>query len=192
MNDCVDRETNYMRKQVGTRVNGITESDLYNLPSPGSNKSARILVVEDDFDIQQIVCVYLKYAGFDVLSASDGTEAIRMIPEFSPDLIVLDLMMKPVDGWAVLEWLHSSPSSATPVLVLTALNHLKEQVHGFEKGAVEYMTKPTQPRAIVERIRTILTLTTEQRAMLQRKRIDEQRKTLERVSAPQPDEFIYE
>jgi DNA-binding response OmpR family regulator len=181
-----------MRKKVGARVNGITESDLYNLPSPGSNKSARILVVEDDFDIQQIVCVYLKHAGFDVLSASDGTEAIRMIPEFSPDLIVLDLMMQPVDGWAVLEWLHLSPSSATPVLVLTALNQLKEQVHGFEKGAIEYMTKPTQPRVIVERICTILTLTREQRTMLQRKRIDEQRQTLERVSAPQPDEFQYE
>jgi DNA-binding response OmpR family regulator len=69
---------------------------------------------------------------------------------------------------------------------------LKEQVHGFEKGAIEYMTKPTQPRAIVERIRTILNLTTEQRTMLQRKRIDEQRTTLERVSAPQPDEFLYE
>src|SRR5947209_20460638 len=109
-----------MGKKVGTRVNGITESDRYNLPSPGSNKSARILVVEDDFDIQQIVCVYLKHAGFDVLSASDGTEAIHLIPEFSPDLIVLDLMMKPVDGWAVLEWLHSSPSSTIPVLVLTA------------------------------------------------------------------------
>ncbi len=181
-----------MRKKVEARISGITESDLYDHPSSGSKKSARILVVEDDFDIQQIVRVYLKHAGFDVLSASDGTEAIRMIPEFSPDLIVLDLMMQPVDGWSVLEWLHSSPSSTIPVLVLTALHHLQEQVHGFEKGAIEYMTKPTQPRAIVERIRTILNLTTEQRAMLQRKRVDEQRTTLERVSAPQPDEFLYE
>jgi hypothetical protein len=53
------------------------------------------------------------------------------------------------------------------------------------------MTKPTQPRVIVERIRTILALSVEQRAMLQRKRVDEQRETLERVSAPQPDEFVY-
>jgi DNA-binding response OmpR family regulator len=169
----------------------MTKSGLNDRPSSDSKKAARIMVVEDDFDIQQIVCVYLKHAGFDVQSASDGNEAIRIIPEFRPDLIVLDLMMQPVDGWAVLEWLRSSSSSTVPVLVLTALNHLKEQIHGFEKGAIEYMTKPTQPRAIVERIRTILTLTVEQRAMLQRKRIDEQRQTLERVSAPQPDEFVY-
>jgi DNA-binding response OmpR family regulator len=181
----------HMGKNVGMGVNSMTKSALNGRPSSNSEKAARIMVVEDDFDIQQIVCVYLKHAGFDVQSATDGNEAIRIIPEFRPDLIVLDLMMQPVDGWAVLEWLRSSPSSTVPVLVLTALNHLKEQIHGFEKGAIEYMTKPTQPRAIVERIRTILTLTVEQRAMLQRKRIDEQRQTLERVSAPQPDEFLY-
>lgn len=164
-----------------------------------SKAATRILVVEDDFDIKQILGVYLKHAGFEVLSTSDGNEAIQVIPEFCPDLIVLDLMMQPVDGWAVLEWLHAEhpehpaiPSSSIPVLVLTALNHLKEQVYGFEKGAIEYMMKPTQPRAIVERIRTLLSLSVEQRAMLQRKRINEQRETLERVSAPQPDEFIYE
>jgi len=180
-----------MRKNVGTEATGMTASGLDDRLSSDSKKAARIMVVEDDFDIQQIVCVYLKHAGFDVQSASDGNEAIRLIPEFRPDLIVLDLMMQPVDGWAVLEWLRSSPSSTVPVLVLTALNHLKEQVQVFEKGAIEYMTKPTQPRALVERIRTILTLTVEQRSMLQRKRIDEHRQTLERVSAPQPDEFLY-
>ena len=186
-----------MEKNVAAGVTRMKEAGHDDRLLPGSNKVARILVVEDDFDIQQVLGVYLKHAGFDVQSASDGNEAIRIIPEFCPDLIVLDLMMQPVDGWAVLEWLnadlHSSPSTSLPipVLVLTALNHLKEQVHGFEKGAIEYMTKPTQPRAIVERIRTILALSGEQRAMLQRKRIDEQRETLERVSAPQPDEFVY-
>ncbi len=177
-------------------------ADVNKMKVSENKEVARILVVEDDFDIKQILGVYLKHAGFEVLSASDGNEAIQVIPEFCPDLIVLDLMMQPVDGWAVLEWLQSrhpgnpgyqtSPTSSVPVLVLTALNNLKEQVYGFEKGAIEYMTKPTQPRAIVERIRTLLTLSVEQRTMLQRKRIDEQRETLERVSAPQPDEFMYE
>ncbi|HZU68009.1 MAG TPA: response regulator [Ktedonobacteraceae bacterium] len=164
-----------------------------------SKEAARILIVEDDFDIKQILGVYLKHAGFEVLSASDGSEAIQVVPEFCPDLIVLDLMMQPVDGWAVLDWLNAAqpesqppPLSSIPVLVLTALNNLGEQVRGFEKGAIEYMTKPTQPRMIVERIRTILALSAEQRAMLHRKRIDEQRETLERVSAPQADEFVYE
>jgi DNA-binding response OmpR family regulator len=174
-------------------------AEVNKLKATKSKEATRILVVEDDFDIKQILGVYLKHAGFDVLSASDGSEAIQVIPEFCPDLIVLDLMMEPVDGWAVLEWLHSTPPESQPpppssvlVLVLTALNNLKEQVHGFEKGAIEYMTKPTQPRIIVERIRTILALSAEQRAMLHRKRIDEQRETLERVSAPQADEFVNE
>jgi len=157
-----------------------------------SEKQSKILVVEDDVDIQQVLCVYLRYSGFEVCSASDGQEAIRLIPEFSPHLIVLDLMMRPVDGWAVLHWLRANPQTpALPVLVLTALTHVEQQVHGLEEGAVEYMTKPTQPSALVERISTILNLSAEQRAILQRKRRDERRQLLERISAPQPDEFVY-
>ena len=153
---------------------------------------ARILVVEDDVDIQQVLCVYLKHSGFEVRGASDGQEAIATIPEFRPHLIVLDLMMRPVDGWEVLHWLRSrGMASAPPVLVLTARTQLEEQVHGFEEGAVEYITKPTQPAVIVERIRALLGLTSEQRAMLQRERREKQRRTLELVSAPQQDEFIY-
>jgi DNA-binding response OmpR family regulator len=151
----------------------------------------RILVVEDDADIQQVLCVYLKYSGFEVRTASDGEEAIASIPEFSPELIVLDLIMRPVDGWEVLHWLRTQLQSAPPVLVLTALTQLEDQVHGFEAGAVEYLTKPTQPGVIVERIRKILALSNEQRARLQCERTAQQRKTLDLISAPQPDEFIY-
>ncbi|HLX57821.1 MAG TPA: response regulator [Ktedonobacteraceae bacterium] len=152
----------------------------------------RILVVEDDFDIRQVLCVYLKHSGFDVCGAIDGQEAIHLIPEYCPDLVVLDIMMKPVDGWEVLHWLSARRSNPPlPVLVLTALYQLTEQLQGFEEGAIEYLTKPTQPGVIVERIRTILGLSAEQRSMLQRKRIDEQRRTLERIAASQPDEFVY-
>lgn len=160
--------------------------------NPDGYSPARILVVEDDVDIQQVLRVYLKHSDFEVCSASDGQEAIRVIPQFCPDLIVLDLVMHPVDGWAVLRWLQAQRQllPPLPVLVLTALNQLAEQVHGFEEGAVEYVTKPTQPGIIVERIRAILDLSVEQRAMLRHKRIDEQRKTLERITAPHVDEFF--
>lgn len=152
---------------------------------------ARVLVVEDDFDIRQILCVYLRYSGFEVCTASDGLEAIRLIPEFSPNILVLDIMMQPVNGWEVLHWLRARRlNPPLPVLVLTALYQPEEQVQGFEEGAIEYLSKPTQPDVIVERIRTILGLSMEQRMMLRRKRIDEQRKTLERIAA-QPDEFVY-
>jgi DNA-binding response OmpR family regulator len=159
---------------------------------PGDQQeAARILVVEDDANIQHVLCIYLKHSGFDVRGASDGQEAIAVIPEFQPHLIVLDLMMRPVDGWEVLHWLRARHQVAPPVLVLTALTQLVDQVHGFEAGAVEYLTKPTQPRIIVERIRKILALSSEQRALLQREHQEQQRKTLDLISAPQPDEFTY-
>lgn len=157
-----------------------------------TSKTHKILVVEDEADIQQVLCFFLKQAGFDVLGISSGEEAIRLIPDYCPDLIVLDIMMYPISGWDVLHWLrdnHYTPP--LPVLILTAMVHLTEQIHGFEAGAVEYLTKPTQPRIIVERVRTLLTLSNEQRTMLQSTRMDENRKRLERVHAPQPDEFVF-
>ena len=155
------------------------------------NKS-KILVVEDDAAILQVLCVFLEFAEFEVLGISNGEEAIHVIPEFCPHLIVLDLMMQPVSGFEVLDWLRANrKTSPLPVLVLTALTQLTEQVHGFEEGAVEYMTKPAQPSALVERIRSILSLSVEERNLLRQKRMDEQRKVVERVYAPQPDEFVY-
>ena len=157
-----------------------------------TENKAKILVVEDDAAILQVLCVFLEFAEFEVLGISNGEEAIHVIPEFCPHLIVLDLMMQPVSGFEVLDWLRANRKTPPlPVLVLTALTQLTEQVHGFEEGAVEYMTKPAQPSALVERIRSILSLSVEERNLLRQKRMDEQRKVVERVYAPQPDEFVY-
>ena len=152
--------------------------------------SARLLLVEDDGDIRHVLHLYLKYYGFEVREAADGQEAIDLIPVYHPDLIVLDIVMQPVDGWEVLHWLRAQRMNPSlPVLVLTALYQPEQQLQGFEEGAIEYLTKPSQPDVIVERIRTLLKLSTEQRMMLQRKRMDEQRTTLERITAF-PDKFI--
>jgi DNA-binding response OmpR family regulator len=157
-----------------------------------AENKAKILVVEDDAAILQVLCVFLEFAEFEVLGTSNGEEAIHVIPEFCPDLIVLDLMMQPVSGFEVLDWLRANRKTPPlPVLVLTALTQLTEQVHGFEEGAVEYMTKPAQPSALVERIRSILSLSVEERNLLRCKRMNEQRRVVERVYAPQPDEFVY-
>ena len=157
-----------------------------------TENKAKILVVEDDAAILQVLCVFLEFAEFEVLGISNGEEAIHVIPEFCPHLIVLDLMMQPVSGFEVLDWLRANRMTPPlPVLVLTALTQLTEQVHGFEEGAIEYMTKPAQPSALVERIRTLLSLTVEQRTLLRHKRMDEQRRVVERINAPQPDEFVY-
>ncbi len=153
---------------------------------------AKILVVEDEPSIQQVLCFFLTHNGFEVLGVSNGQDAIQAIAEFDPQLVILDLIMRPVSGWDVLEWLRiNRPPSSLPVIVLSALVNLKEQMHGFEEGAVEYITKPTQPSAIVERVRTILAMSAEQRKLLQRKRLDDQRRMLARLSRTQRDEFVY-
>jgi DNA-binding response OmpR family regulator len=153
---------------------------------------SKILVVEDEPSIQQVLCFFLTHNGFEVLGVSNGQDAIRAIPEFDPQLIILDLIMRPISGWDVLTWLHMNHAvPPLPVIVLSALVNLNEQMHGFEEGAVEYITKPTQPSAIVERVRTILSMSTEQRGLLRRTRLDEQRKTLARLSTMKRDEFVY-
>ena len=155
-------------------------------------RNTKILLVEDEEDIQKVLSAFLEFAGFEVSGVSNGREAIRVIPEFSPDLIVLDLMMQPIDGWEVLNWLRANQiSPPPPVLVITALTNITDQMHGFEEGAIEYLTKPTQPSKIVDRIRTLLSLSVEQRIQLRHQRINEQRLVVDRLNAPQPDEFVY-
>jgi DNA-binding response OmpR family regulator len=157
-----------------------------------SGDKAKILVVEDDVDILRVLCVFLEFAGFEVRGVTNGQEAIRSIPEFCPHLMVLDLMMQPVDGFEVLNWLRTNRiTPPLPVLILTALTHVTEQVHGFEEGAIEYMTKPTQPSMLVERINTLLSLSVEQRMSLRFQRMEQQRKVMERILSPQSDEFVY-
>jgi DNA-binding response OmpR family regulator len=158
----------------------------------GDGNKSKILVVEDDEDILRVLCAFLEFASFEVRGVMNGQDAIRIIPEFCPHLVVLDLMMQPVNGFEVLNWLrinHLTPP--LPVLVLTALTDVPEQVHGFEEGAIEYMTKPTQPSVLVERINAILSLTVEQRSVLRHRRMDEQRRVMERLLMPQSDEFVY-
>lgn len=156
------------------------------------SEKARILLVEDDADVQHVLELYLLYSGFEVKCAGNGQEAINCLPTFQPHLLVLDIMMEPVSGWDVLRWLRVHPvSPPLPVLVLTGLVRLPERIQGFEEGAVEYLTKPTQPSVLVERIQELLSLSVEQRTLLQNRRIREDRQALERIASPQADEFLY-
>lgn len=148
----------------------------------------RILVVEDEADIRQVLCFFLQNSGFDARDVASGSEAIQIIPEYRPHLIILDLMMRPVTGWEVLQWIHEVYNCPTlPVLLLSAQVHFTEQIRGFEKGAVEYMTKPTQPNKVVERVSTLLSLTAEQRLLRQYKRIEDQRKMVARLGEAQKE-----
>lgn len=157
-----------------------------------NSQQNRILLVEDDENVRLVLELFLRFSGFEVECACNGQEAINSLPVFQPDLVVLDLVMEPVSGWDVLHWLQEHPvSPPLPVIVLSGLIHLPERLQGFEEGAVEYLTKPTQPSVLVTHIRELLSLSAEQRMDLQGRRIREDRLTLERIKAPQADEFLY-
>lgn len=121
----------------------------------------RILVVDDDKQIVRLMQAYLTQAGYTVLTAFDGDEAMRVIRRERPDLIVLDLMLPKHDGYEITKWLRADASLAsTPILMLTARIEDSDKILGLELGADDYLTKPFNPREVVARVRAILRRTT--------------------------------
>jgi DNA-binding response OmpR family regulator len=119
--------------------------------------TAKILVVDDEQDIVELVAFNLRAEGFEVFSAASGPEALNRARAILPDLIVLDLMLPDLDGVAVCEILHRLPSTAPiPVIMLTAWSSELARIIGLETGAEDYLTKPFSPRELVSRIRNAL------------------------------------
>lgn len=117
----------------------------------------RILVVDDEPDVLELVGFNLTKAGFQVLTAGDGAEALRKARETSPNLIVLDVMLPEVDGLEVCKLLRAnSKTAAIPILMLTAKAAEVDRVLGLELGADDYLTKPFSPRELLLRIRNLL------------------------------------
>lgn len=133
----------------------------YSLIDNGSvgkgDMSQRILVVDDDKQITRLVATYLEKAGFSVLTAYDGENALRMIRHERPDLVVLDLMLPGRDGWEITRTLRADERlTALPILMLTARVEDTDKILGLELGADDYLTKPFNPREVVARVRAIL------------------------------------
>jgi len=117
----------------------------------------RILVVDDDKQIVRLIQSYLEKAGYTILTAYDGEDAMRVIRRERPDLIVLDLMLPKRDGYEITKWLRADQAlSATPILMLTARVEDGDKILGLELGADDYLTKPFNPREVVARVRAIL------------------------------------
>ena len=103
----------------------------------------RILVIDDDAAIAEIVCINLEMAGYEVNQSPDGIQGQAMAIQIQPDLIVLDLMLPKVDGYTVCQRLRRDErTSDIPVLMLTALSQTQNKVEGFNAGADDYLTKP--------------------------------------------------
>jgi two-component system phosphate regulon response regulator PhoB len=118
---------------------------------------SRILVVDDEPDIQELMRVNLVQAGFSVDTASDADEARAVLRRSRPDLVILDLMLPDRSGTEVCRDLRNDPALADiPVIMVTAKTEEVDRVVGFELGADDYVTKPFSPRELVLRVRAVL------------------------------------
>ena len=117
----------------------------------------RILIVEDEQDITNLIGFNLERAGFEVLKAFDGVEGTAIAKRERPDLIVLDLMLPGRDGFAVFRELRrDSRTATTPVIMLTARAQTQDRIQGLEAGADDYLTKPFSPKELILRVQAIL------------------------------------
>nr|BBH89899.1 DNA-binding response regulator [Thermosporothrix sp. COM3] len=118
----------------------------------------KILVIEDEANIVQVLRLYLEQAGYTVISAEDGIAGIELHAREKPDLVILDLMLPMLDGMEVCRRIRSWAN--TPILMLTARQGEDDRIAGLEVGADDYLVKPFSPREVVSRVKAILRRTT--------------------------------
>src|SRR5438309_10366221 len=114
----------------------------------------KILIIEDEANIAQILRLYLEQANFTTLIASDGAAGLELHAREHPDLVILDLMLPAMDGMEVCRRIRSW--AATPILMLTARQGEEDRIAGLELGADDYLVKPFSPRELVSRVKAIL------------------------------------
>ena len=118
---------------------------------------AKILLVEDDASLIELVTYNLEKEGFDVVRTGDGEEALTLAEEEKPDLVILDWMIANLSGIEVCRRLRRAPATANlPIVMLTARGDEADRIRGLETGADDYMTKPFSPRELIARIRAVL------------------------------------
>ena len=120
--------------------------------------NARVLVVDDDLTIAEVVGDYLRDAGLETRHAADGQSALSLARQWPPDLVVLDLMLPGIDGFEVCRRLRAAHDiqQPLPVIMLTALGEETDRVLGLETGADDYVTKPFSPRELALRVQAVL------------------------------------
>ena len=114
----------------------------------------RILIVDDDYNIAELISLYLTKECFETKIVGDGEEALRVFPEFQPNLILLDLMLPGIDGYQVCRELRST--SQVPIILLSAKGEIFDKVLGLELGADDYMIKPFDSKELVARVKAVL------------------------------------
>ena len=118
------------------------------------NYKEKILVVDDEISIRRILETRLSMIGYEVVSASDGEEALQIFRKEYPTLVVLDVMMPKLDGYGVCQEIRKE--SDVPIIILTALGDVSDRITGLELGADDYIVKPFSPKELEARIRSVL------------------------------------
>ena len=119
--------------------------------------ASRVMVVEDEPDIRELLTFHLERDGFQVARAGTGTEALRQVRLTPPDLVILDLMLPEIDGLEVCHRLRADPATATlPIIMLTAKGDEVDRIVGLEIGADDYIVKPFSPKEVIARVRAVL------------------------------------
>ena len=121
----------------------------------GTYSEASLLVVEDEPNIRELLATSLRFAGFEVQTASNGAEAIRLAGSLEPDLVVLDVMLPDLDGFAVTRRIRES-GKHIPIVFVTARDSLDDKIKGLTVGGDDYVTKPFSLDEVVARIRAVL------------------------------------
>ncbi|MFP7298711.1 response regulator transcription factor [Neobacillus niacini] len=117
---------------------------------------AKILVVDDDSHIRELIGVILSKEGFTIIEASDGKEALSLLEAERIDLIILDIMMPNMDGWSFCQEVRRYYSDILPILMLTAKGETAQKVKGFDLGADDYLVKPFDAAELVARVKVLL------------------------------------
>ncbi len=114
----------------------------------------KILIVDDDLNICELLRLYLEKDGFETIVANDGLQAVEYQSKYSPDLILLDIMLPKLDGWQVCREIRKT--SETPIIMLTAKGEVFDKILGLELGADDYVTKPFETKEVIARIKAVL------------------------------------
>lgn len=114
----------------------------------------KVLIVEDDSNIAELLHLYLEKEGFDTQVASDGGKGVELFRSFRPDLVMLDIMLPVMDGWSVCRKIRETDK--TPIIMLTAKGETMDKVNGLEMGSDDYIVKPFEMKEVLARIHAVL------------------------------------
>ena len=146
---------NLQKVQESPGRGGIIKKNTNDTHKWEAKRMARnILVVEDDRNISDLIRMYLEKEGFDVRIAYDGGKAVEEFDREAPDMVLLDIMLPVMDGWAVCA--HIREKAKTPIIMLTAKSEVNDRITGLEMGADDYLVKPFEMKELMARINAVL------------------------------------